>query len=99
MDSQCFWVRDKKGSNAEVDFVFQMDGKVIPVEVKSGANAHLRSLQSFMSIEGAPDIAVRVWPGRLSVDEIKSGEGLPCFRLINLPYYLVGQLDKVISRL
>lgn len=51
MDFQNFWIRDKKGSNAEVDFVFQHLGKIFPIEVKSGSNAHLRSLQSYMSLE------------------------------------------------
>ncbi len=96
MDSQCYWVRDKKGSNAEVDFIYQTDGMVIPIEVKSGANAHLRSLQSFMSVEGAPGVAIRVWPGPFSVDDVKGLDG-KCFRLVNLPYYLVGQIDKVLT--
>lgn len=98
LDTQCFWVRDKKGSNAEVDFVFQIQGKVIPIEVKSGSNAHLRSLQSFMSVEGASGVAVRVWPGKFSIDEVKNPLAGTHFRLINLPYYLVGALDRILLR-
>ena len=97
MESQCYWVRDKKGSNAEIDFVYQKSGKLIPIEVKSGNNAHLRSLQSYMSAEGAPDIAVRVWPGPYSVDIVNNQLDSSSFRLINLPYYLVGQIDKVLD--
>ncbi|MBP3510894.1 MAG: ATP-binding protein [Prevotella sp.] len=97
-NGQSFWVRDKKGSNAEVDFIFQIGGKVIPVEVKSGANAHLRSLQSYMNTEGAPDVAVRVWPGPVSIDEVKSVGRPAVFRLINLPFYLVGQIDRILQK-
>lgn len=95
---QSFWVRDKNGSNAEVDFIFQTCGKVIPIEVKSGANAHLRSLQSYMNCEGAPDVSVRVWPGPFSVDEVKPVGRPETFRLINLPFYLVGQIDRILQR-
>ena len=97
MESQCYWVRDKKGSNAEIDFVYQKSDKLIPIEVKSGNNAHLRSLQSYMSAEGAPDVAVRVWPGPYSVDIVNNQLDSSSFRLINLPYYLVGQIDKVLD--
>ena len=46
---RCFWVRNKSGSNAEVDYVWVQDSMVYPIEVKSGHNAHLRSLHSFMN--------------------------------------------------
>ncbi|MDE7388316.1 MAG: AAA family ATPase [Muribaculaceae bacterium] len=96
-DVQAFWVRDKKGSNAEVDFVYPYEGMIIPIEVKSGANAHLRSLQSYMSMEGAPSVAVRGWPGAFSVEDVLNSMTGTRFRLVNLPYYLVGQIDKVLK--
>lgn len=96
---QCFWVRDKKGSNAEVDFVYQTRGMIIPIEVKSGANSHLRSLQSYMRTEGAPMLGVRVWPGAFSVDDVKVTESQSVYRLVNVPFYLLGQLDKIIDSL
>jgi hypothetical protein len=99
MDTQCFWVRDKKGATAKVDFVFQTQGCIIPIEVKSGTNAHLRSLQSYMKTEGASMLAVRVWPGMFSVDEVKVQESQATYRLVNVPFYLVGQLDKILQRL
>lgn len=92
-----YWVRDKKGSNAEIDFVWQYQSVIIPIEVKSGTNAHLRSIHSFMSQPGAPDVAVRIWPGNFAIDELVSPTGHP-FRLINLPFYYVGVLDKVLEK-
>lgn len=97
--TQCFWVRDKKGSNAEVDFVFQAGGALVPVEVKSGSNAHLRSLQSYMALEGSAGLAVRIWPGAYSVDDVKIQGTGSTFRLVNLPFYMVGQLDRIIDPL
>ena len=35
---------------AEVDFVIQKEGKVIPIEVKSGENVHARSLKHYQNM-------------------------------------------------
>ena len=40
-----YWARDKANSSAEVDFVIQDNGQIIPIEVKSGAKGTLKSLQ------------------------------------------------------
>ena len=88
-----FWVRDKENSSAEVDFVFRWKNMMIPVEVKSGNNSKLKSLHIFM--DGVShDIAVRVWPEPFSVDKVKTQNGKE-FRLVNLPFYYVGILEKV----
>ena len=90
-----FRVRNKKDSDAEVDFVLQTDSKVIPVEVKSGHNAKLKSLHLFMD-EAPHDIAVRVWSQPFSIDEVTTQKGKK-FRLINLPFYYVGVLENVLK--
>lgn len=95
-DSLHYWVRDKKGSTAEVDYVWQQDSSIIPVEVKTGTNAHLRSLHSFMSAPDAPDWAIRLWSGEFSVDECTSPSGHH-FRLINIPFYYACVLDDVLK--
>jgi predicted AAA+ superfamily ATPase len=91
-----FWERDKTQSSAEVDFVFPYKNMVIPVEVKSGHNAHLRSLHLFMDM--APhDVAVRLWSGHLSVDSVKTPKG-KVFKLINVPFYYAGILPELLNR-
>jgi predicted AAA+ superfamily ATPase len=90
-----FWVRKKKDSDAEVDFVLQYDNKVIPVEVKSGHNAKLKSLHLFMD-EAPHDIAVRIWSQPLSIDEVTTQKGKK-FRLINLPFYYIGTLNDILN--
>lgn len=90
-----FWVNPQKGSDAEVDFVVAKNGLCIPIEVKSGINAHLRSLHSYM--DAAPhDIAIRIWSNPLSIDEVVTQKGKR-FRLINLPFYYIGLLDKILG--
>lgn len=90
-----FWVRGINESAAEVDFVWVQDSKIYPIEVKSGHNAHLRSLHSFMD-RSSQTVAVRVWSQPYSVDEVKTVQG-KVFRLINLPFYLVGGLESLLA--
>ncbi len=40
-----YWARDARGSNAEVDYLVVREGKIYPIEVKSGSGGSLRSLQ------------------------------------------------------
>ena len=91
-----FWVREKKGSSAEVDFVYEYDGMLIPVEVKSGHNAHLRSLHVYMD-EAPHDIAIRVWSNPFSIDSVHTSSG-KAFRLINLPFYYIETLPKILDK-
>ena len=97
-EHQYFWIRDKKGSSAELDFVWQEGTDIIPIEVKSGTNAHLRSLHTFVNSSDRSVVAIRIWNGSLAVQDIETP--MPekrAFRLINVPFYYAGQLDKVIA--
>ncbi len=44
-----YWNRQAKSSAAEVDYLAVIDGKIHPIEVKSGATGSLRSLHLFLS--------------------------------------------------
>jgi predicted AAA+ superfamily ATPase len=90
-----FWIRAKRGSAAEVDLVYQFDGKIIPIEVKSGHNVRLKSLHQFMD-ETSHDIAVRIWTGKYGVDEVKT-QSHKTFRLINLPFYMISALPDILK--
>lgn len=89
-----YWMRNKRGSTAEVDFIVVYDGKIIPIEVKSGHNAHLKSIHQFMN-DTNHDIAIRIWSGTYSVDKVKTVNGKE-FRLINLPFYLISALPHML---
>lgn len=78
-----YWVRDKRQSSAEVDFVLPYKGMLVPIEVKSGKSGSLKSLHQFMSQAGH-DIAVRIYEGDLSIEEVNIAGG-PSYRLLNLP--------------
>lgn len=89
-----FWIREKKQSTAEVDFVVHFKEWIIPVEVKSGKTGRLRSLHEFMDRADHP-YAVRIFGGTLDISTIITSKGKK-FRLLNLPYFLTGQLDDYI---
>jgi len=95
LSKRIYWRRDKQGSEAEVDFLYPYNSLAIPIEVKSGHNSKLKSLHLFM--ETAPhNIAVRVWSNPFSIDEITTSNGKK-IKLINLPFYYIGVLNKVLD--
>lgn len=95
LNSLNFWVRDKGSSQAEVDYLYSHDGKLVPVEVKSGATGHLRSLHLYMDL--APhDMAVRFYSGEVKITQAKTPAG-KSYRLLNLPYFLASQLEGYLN--
>jgi predicted AAA+ superfamily ATPase len=42
-----YWARDAKNSNAEVDYLMQQEGTLVPVEVKDGPSGKLKSLHLY----------------------------------------------------
>jgi predicted AAA+ superfamily ATPase len=91
-----FWVRDKKGSDAEVDFLVQHKNMVVPIEIKSGHNAHLKSLHGF--IDTAPHkVAIRIWSKPYEVSTVKTKAGKE-FQLISLPFYYISKLHEWVEQ-
>ena len=95
MNDLHFWVREKKQSDAEIDFLYSFQGNTFPVEVKSGTSGKLRSLLYYLDVSKC-DFAVRLYAGDISLEEHKTLNGKP-FRLLNLPYYLSGKLDDYLQ--
>jgi uncharacterized protein len=90
-----FWVREKAGSSAEVDYVYLFEGQLIPIEVKSGKDGTLRSLHLFMD-QAPHDMAIRFYAGKLQLTQISPPAGKP-YRLLSLPYYLASQTKEYIA--
>ncbi len=90
-----FWVRERKESSAEVDFTYLFEGKLIPIEVKSGAVGKLKSLHLFMD-EAPHNLGIRFYAGELNFTETITPHGKK-FKLLNLPYYLVSQIEQYIN--
>lgn len=90
-----FWVPKKSNSQAELDFVLPLKDMLIPIEVKSGASGTLRSLHRFVD-EAPHDIAVRIYAGSYKIENTSTISGKR-FRLINLPFYLIGQVESILE--
>lgn len=90
-----FWVREKPGSTAEVDYVIVHDGRVVPVEVKTGKTGTLRSLHALMD-RVDHDMAVRLHDGPVELHEARTVTGKR-FRLLNLPLFLAGRLSAYLD--
>jgi len=43
-----YWQREERNSRAEVDYVIQLNGTIVPIEVKSGKQGKMQSLHQFM---------------------------------------------------
>jgi predicted AAA+ superfamily ATPase len=91
-----FWIRNAHGSDAEVDFIIQHEGRIIPVEVKSGTNAKIHSLHLFMD-EVEHQTAIRIWSGEMSVNEITTFKG-KSYKLLNVPFYYSGMLELLLNK-
>lgn len=99
-----YWVRDGKGSAAEVDFVVQLERSIIPIEVKSGPSGSLRSLHQFL-IRKSPPFGVRFntdLPGIQKIEHevrVEANRDVRLkSRLVSLPLYMVGQLKRLMGK-
>ncbi|MEZ4844652.1 MAG: AAA family ATPase [Bacteroidia bacterium] len=90
-----FWVRENAKSNAEVDLVLAHKNFAIPVEIKSGAKGHLRSLHEFMNVSNHP-YSVRLLANNPTI-ELASTAKQKTFWLYNLPYFLASKLNQHID--
>lgn len=78
-----YWHREKRGSSAEVDYVIEMQGKIVPVEIKSGSRGKMQSLNLFME-EKKSDKGIRI-----------SLENFSCYGKIQVvPLYAISNLSN-----
>ncbi|MDD4604430.1 MAG: AAA family ATPase [Bacteroidales bacterium] len=76
----------KSGNSAEVDFVFQHQNRIIPVEVKSNENVRSKSL-SFYCKTYKPELSIR-----FSLRNLKLDPGL-----LNIPLFMADYTKKMLD--
>jgi predicted AAA+ superfamily ATPase len=94
-----YWNRPKRGSTAEVDYLIQSRGRIIPVEVKAGSTGRLKSLQTFIQEKKVP-VGVRFNSDPPSVHETRTavaGKEPRSFTLLSLPLYLAEQINRLLG--
>ena len=83
-----FWETEKKGSSAQVDYVTNLEGKIIPIEVKAGKTGHLGSLYQFLAKKALPfGIHISIQP--LSIKN----------KVLTVPFYLIQEIPRLVSEL
>jgi uncharacterized protein len=78
-----YWHREAKSSNAEVDYLIQVDTRILPIEVKAGTKGSMQSLKIFMDLKNT-EKGIRV-----------SQENFSTYQNIEVyPLYAVANLQK-----
>ncbi len=93
------WIRERPNSSAEVDYLIAVGPHVIPVEVKAGATGRLKSLHLFLD-EKNRSFGLRFnadVPSLLHTQTAQSGGKAKPFRLLSLPFYMLGQARRLCS--
>ena len=78
-ESLYYWERPQKSSSAEVDFVIVRQGKIIPIEVKSGSPGRLKSMSIFLNEHKYCKIGLVLHSGNVRLE--------PEYRLKYMPIY------------
>ncbi len=81
-----YWSASEEGGKAEVDFVIQFSGHVIPIEVKAEENLQAKSLKTYCE-KFQPVVAVRS-----SMSDYRAESWL-----VNIPLYAIPQLEKILT--
>ncbi len=81
-----FWVRETRGSTAEVDYLIDIDGIPIPVEVKAGATGSLKSMRLFLKEHPKTPLGIRYSMHGLSFHD----------QILSIPLYMIGQTRRLI---
>jgi predicted AAA+ superfamily ATPase len=100
----CYWIREGKSSNAEVDYVISRGNLIVPIEVKAGKSGSLKSLQQFVFRKRVA-LAVRFDLNPPSVQNLKNvirtkdGNREVEYTLVSLPLYMVEELPRILDDL
>lgn len=93
-----YWQREG-GRPGEIDYIIQLHGRIVPIELKSGAAGSMKSLHQFM-FERRMDVAVRAdanLPSVMDLD-LKTTQGHAVrYRLICVPLYLLWNLPDILA--
>jgi len=97
-----YWVREEKTANAEVDFLYQHQNMIYPVEVKAGKTGTLKSMHVYL-FEKKLKTGIRLNTDTPSIGtfstKVRSGNktGTLTYKLISLPLYMLNQLPRLLN--
>jgi uncharacterized protein len=94
-----YWNREKTGATSEVDYLFEVNGRIVPAEIKSGTAGSLKSLHVFASLKKTAT-AIRfntALPSISTVEAAIPGMEKHPYRLLSLPLYMVSEARRLIK--
>ena len=97
-----YWSREEKNSNAEIDYIFQYENQIYPVEVKAGKTGTLKSMQIYL-YEKKLKTGIRFNMDRPTIGNFTTGINIPKkkaelkWRLVSLPLYMVSELKRILD--
>ena len=96
-----YWVREKAQSSAELDYVWQYENQILPIEVKAGKTGSLKSLHYFVQEkEWSTGVRFNIdFPSLLKENVKTPNHPQFSYRLLSLPFYLAGQLNRFLGTL
>jgi uncharacterized protein len=92
-----YWERDKAGASAEVDYLIEHNGAVVPIEVKARAGNTLKSLHVFAKEKGVK-YALRLSTREMNKEIIKVWSSDQKLKLISIPLYLASQVKRLLGQ-
>jgi len=86
-DRRLYYWRSR-GGKAELDYLCEINGKTVPLEVKAGINPRSKSLRSY-DLQFNPDLLSRTTLLNFKRDD----------KVLNLPLYAISQLSSLVGQL
>ncbi len=93
-----YWLRDRLGKNAEIDYVISHQNRILPIEVKAGESGTLKSLFVFAGTHHI-DTALRFdlnLPSSQLVNYAENSGAPVKLKLVSLPLYAASQIDRIV---
>ena len=83
-----FWKREKRGSKAEVDYIFEYNSEIVPIEVKSNHGSTLKSIFAFLESHNKSSYGIRFSTHNYSIFN----------KIDSRPLYAVASLANVMQK-
>lgn len=81
--SLLYWENYPKG-DAEIDYILEKRGQIIPIEVKAGSTGSLKSLHYFIQQKNIP-CGIRISDTPLKLEK----------NILSIPFYLISELERI----
>ena len=87
MNRLYYWERYKKGSIAEIDYLITISNSIFPLEVKSTATGHLKSLKIFLNKYPSCKFGLKISENNFRIDK----------NILSVPLYAISELNRLFS--